>query len=92
MSISSQVLVRIRGQIGVKGNISMTLKYLNLFKKFNATIIPYNDKYEGMIKKTKDYITWGPLTPELAKELLLKEVRLSEVKLLHPNILLKRQV
>ena len=35
------------------------MSYLNLTKVNHAVIIPENDQYLGMLRKAKDYITWG---------------------------------
>ena len=35
------------------------MSYLNLTKVNHAVIIPENDQYVGMLRKAKDYITWG---------------------------------
>jgi len=70
------IVVRIRGCVDVRKEINYTLRLLHLPRKFHATLIPDNDSYRGMLFKVKDYITWGPATPELIKELLLRRGRI----------------
>jgi len=72
----SFILVRIRGIPDVRYDIQETLKRLHLVRKFHATIVPDTKVYRGMIFKVKDYITYGPATPEIVKELILKRGRL----------------
>lgn len=52
-------IVRIRGVIGIKYDIDETLKKLRLYKKNYCTVVPKNANYVGMVKKVKDYVTWG---------------------------------
>jgi large subunit ribosomal protein L30 len=61
----------IRGIIGMKQEIKDTLKMLRLRKKHACIIIPKNRVNEGMLKKCKDYITYGEISLETIK--LLKK-------------------
>ena len=55
----SFIVVRARSNVGVERSIRETMDYLNLTKVNHAVIIPENDQYIGMLRKAKDYITWG---------------------------------
>ena len=55
----SFVVVRVRSGIKVRHDIKETMQYLNLTRVNHATIVPKNDTTIGMLKKAKDYITWG---------------------------------
>ena len=55
----SYIVVRARSNVGVERSIRETMSYLNLTKVNHAVIIPENDQYLGMLRKAKDYITWG---------------------------------
>ena len=55
----SIIVVRARSNVGVERSIRETMSYLNLTKVNHAVIIPENDQYLGMLRKAKDYITWG---------------------------------
>lgn len=90
MSDNSFVIVRIRGEIGVKRKINETMKYLHLLKKFNATIVADNESYRGMVKESKDYITWGLPTSQLVVELLLKRGKLVGGELITPEYITKK--
>lgn len=53
-----------------------TFKMLRLYKKNTCTIIPNTEDYIGMLKKIKDYATWGELNQETLKLLLEKRGKL----------------
>lgn len=55
------VIVRIRGITGVKYDIDDTLNNLRLFKKNYCVVIPKNFSNLGMVRKVKDYVTWGEI-------------------------------
>lgn len=54
-------VIRIRGGIMVLTSIKDTLKMLNLNKVNTCIILEDTPVNRGMIKKAKDYITWGTL-------------------------------
>ena len=65
--------IRIRGETGVKGDIQDTMHMLHLSTKHTCVIMPKTPVVDGMLKKAKDYITWGEISPETIT--LLKEKR-----------------
>ena len=63
-------VILVRGLIGVRKDIKDTLRMLNLKIKNSCVIIPKTDAYMGMLKKVKDYVTYGEVddnTIELLK-------------------------
>ena len=72
MSEGKLAVIRIRGQIGIKTGIRDTLKMLNLLRSNCCVIIPNNDTYRGMVKKVKDYVTYGEIDEETHKLLVEK--------------------
>ncbi|MDP8011350.1 MAG: 50S ribosomal protein L30 [Thermoplasmata archaeon] len=68
--------IRIRGRAGVNKDVAMTLKYLRLTRVNHLVLLPKNKYIEGMLKKAKDYITWGEIDKETLVELLKKRGRL----------------
>ena len=68
-------VIRIRGIIGLKQEVKDTFKMLHLYKKNTCTIIPNSKDYVGMLKKIKDYITWGEINSETFKLLLTHKVK-----------------
>jgi large subunit ribosomal protein L30 len=65
-------IIRVRGLTGVRHDIDKTLKYLMLTKKNSCVVVPQNSIYYGMIKKVKDYVTWGEIDEETFKILIEK--------------------
>ena len=86
---TSFILVRIRGPIDIIGDINDTMRILKITKKFNATIIPDNVYTQGMLKKIKDYVTWGPASPNMVKELILSRGKLVGDKSIEEKDLIK---
>ena len=64
--------VRIRGLTGVKSEIQYTLKMLRLYKNNYCAVLEDNPIYAGMLKRVKDYITWGEIDDETYKMLVEK--------------------
>ena len=52
-------IIRIRGEVGIKGDIEDTMQLLWLSRKNTCVVIPKNEKYLGMVNKIKDYVAWG---------------------------------
>ncbi len=70
--MSQLLVVRIRGTINVRHDIKKTLELLRLRRRYSATIVPKNEYYLGMLSKAKDFIAWGEIDFETAKQLILK--------------------
>lgn len=60
-------IVRVRGMIGLRKEIKDTFKMLNLNKKNHCIILENNPSNLGMIKKVKDFVTWGVIDEETLK-------------------------
>lgn len=71
--IKKIAIVRVRGIIGIKGDIKATLNQLKIYRKNYCTVVPNNESYKGMIQKVKDYVTWGELDDETFKLLVEKK-------------------
>ncbi len=65
-------VVLIRGMVNMTGSVKRTLALLNLTRKNHCVVIINNPVNLGMVKKVKDYVTWGPVTEETFKELVDK--------------------
>ena len=61
--------VRIRGNIGVSFKIKYTLVNLRLNKVNHCIITPENEYFLGMFKKAKDFITYGTINDDFAKQI-----------------------
>jgi len=73
-------IIRIKGETKIKRNIKQTLLLLRLYKKHTCVVVPNSVNYVGMIKKVKDYVTWGELDIETFKLLLEKKGKLAGKK------------
>jgi len=70
-------IIRIRGQIGLKKEIKDTLNLLRLYNQQYCVVVNNSPEFVGMLKKVKDYVTWGEINEETFKELLKTRGRLS---------------
>ncbi len=77
------IIIRVRGKVNPKEE--STLEYLNLKKKFHATIIDDRPSYMGMVKKVNNYIAWGEIDKETMLELFRKRGRLIGDKKIDEN-------
>ncbi len=73
----SYIVVRARSNVGVERTIRETMSYLNLTKVNHAVIIPENDQYLGMLRKAKDYITWGKADLATVQSMLSERGRMA---------------
>ncbi len=69
--------IRIRGRTGINRDIAKTLDYLRLTRVNHLVLLPKDRVVEGMLRKAKDYITWGEIDRETLVQLLSKKGRLS---------------
>lgn len=65
-------VVRVRGQVDIRAPIKDTLNMLNLRKVNWMTVVDDTPQYRGMIQKSKDFITWGEMDPELFSKIVRK--------------------
>lgn len=65
-------VILVRGLIDVKKPVKDTLKMLRLTHKNHCAVLENNPISQGMLKKAKDYITWGEISEEIFKELVEK--------------------
>ena len=69
-------VIRLRGLMGVKKDIKDTMKMLRLHNKNHCVVINNSPNYIGMLRKVKDYVTWGEINEKTFKELLLNRGRI----------------
>ena len=69
-------VIRVRGSVGVRGEIADTLEMLRLHKVNHCVFLPENDVYKGMIQKSKDYIAFGTVSAEAVAEIFETRGRL----------------
>jgi large subunit ribosomal protein L30 len=63
-------VVRVRGTVGVRGDVEDTLHMLRLTRANHCTMLRENASILGMLAKVKDYVTWGELDEESAEKIL----------------------
>ena len=69
-------VIRVRGNIKIRGSIGYTLKLLRLNKVNHCVLIPNTTYYQGMLHVVKDYITWGEIDEAVLSELIKGHGRL----------------
>jgi large subunit ribosomal protein L30 len=64
-------VIRVRGLVRVNSKINATMAMMNLYRKNYCVLI--DKKNLGMIKKVKDYVTYGEIDSETEKLLIEKK-------------------
>jgi len=77
-------VVRVRGGIDVKKEIKDTLTMLRLKRINHCVVVPKTPVFDGMIRKAKDYITWGEVDKKLLEKLKAKDKSEKPVFRLNP--------
>lgn len=77
MSVVKLAIIRLRSDIKAKQDVKDTLKLMGLTRVNHGIIVDKTDSNMGMIKKAKDYITWGEVRADVLGRLLAKRGRLS---------------
>ena len=62
-------VIRVRGKINRSANITETLKRMSLHKQNSCVIIEEKPDTMGMVRKVKDFVTWGTIDEDVEKEL-----------------------
>lgn len=62
--------IRVRGHTEIRKKIEDTMKFLGLTKTNTLVIVPENAQYLGMLRKAKDYITFGEISDDDLKNAL----------------------
>ena len=70
MTDKTLIVVRIRGGVDAKKTVEATLTMLRMERNNYATILKGSPSYIGMLRKAKDYVTWGEPTVETVKLVL----------------------
>lgn len=66
-------VLRLRGKVGINKEKEDTLKNLKLDKKHKCIIVKDSQSNLGMIKKVKDYVTYGEVSEDVAKKIFSRE-------------------
>ncbi len=65
-------VVRVRGKIHLSEPIKATLDMLHLYNKNWCVVIDDSPSNRGMVKKVKDFVTWGEVDDKTHEELFEK--------------------
>ncbi|MBI1969700.1 uL30 family ribosomal protein [Candidatus Woesearchaeota archaeon] len=69
------VAILLRGRVDAKEEMQTTFKLLRMLKKHTCVLLQDTSPMRGMLRKVKDYITWGEIDAATAKLLLEKRNR-----------------
>ena len=67
--------VRVRGNPKVKKEIRDTLKMLRLNRVNHCVLVPKTPDFEGMLRKSMNYVTYGEIDRDTLEALILKRGR-----------------
>ncbi|MBI2145269.1 uL30 family ribosomal protein [Candidatus Woesearchaeota archaeon] len=80
-------IIRLRGRTGINKDIALTLELMKLERINNCLVARETPELMGMVRKAKDYITWGIIDDSTLKAIAEKRkaVELGERKLFKLN-------
>jgi large subunit ribosomal protein L30 len=81
------IAIRIRGTVGLNPKIEQTLEFLRLSKRYNATLLEKSSEVIGMLRKAKDFITWGEINSEALDVMIRKRGRIAGNKKISDDFL-----
>jgi len=67
--------ILIRGPVHVDPEVLDTLHHLRLRNKHICVVLANSPTVNGMLKRCRDYITWGEISPETLQELKTKRTK-----------------
>jgi large subunit ribosomal protein L30 len=79
--------IRVRGRTGIKSEIKDTLKMLHLTRINHAVLLFDSPSCQGMLRKAKDYITWGEIDQDTLLQLIEKRGRFPGNERINPELL-----
>ncbi len=79
-------VVRIRGLVKGRKDAGDTMRMLGLTRINHCVVVDDVPSVKGMLQKSKDYITWGEIKPEVLEHLLRKRGRLVGDKKINDDV------
>ena len=70
-------VIRLRGTVNVPFKVQENLDMLNVQRSNYMTLVPNTPSYLGMLKKAKDYITWGEINQKALEHVITKRGELA---------------
>ncbi len=78
-------VIRLKGQVNINKEIKDTMIMLNLKRINNCNLFKKTKVIDGMLKKSRSFITWGEVSKETLEKLLSKRAREQGEKKLDEN-------
>ncbi|MCX6817642.1 MAG: 50S ribosomal protein L30 [Candidatus Aenigmarchaeota archaeon] len=69
-------VIRVRGTVDKKKEINATMKMMRLTRVNHCVIVRKEPQIEGMIKKVKDFVTWGEISEATLEKLVAARGRM----------------
>ena len=66
----SLLVVNLRGLVNTRTPVRTTLEQLSIARRFNATIVPDDKVYRGMLNLSKEHVAWCKIDSSMAEKLL----------------------
>ncbi len=70
-------VVRVRGSVNLRKELKDTLKMLRLNRINHCVLIRKDPAIEGMIKKVRDFVTWGEINDKTLEKLISERGRMT---------------
>ncbi|MEM3421602.1 MAG: 50S ribosomal protein L30 [Candidatus Hadarchaeum sp.] len=83
-------VIKIRSDINARREVKDTLKMLGLTRVNHCVLVDDNESILGMVRKVKDYVTWGEVRADVVEQLLAKRGRLIGNKKLTDEVIKNR--
>ncbi len=64
--------ILLRGTVKAPHDVIDTINFLKLYRKNHCVLYPKTPAIEGMLRKVKDYITWGQISDVTVEQLFQK--------------------
>ncbi len=73
--MSKLAVVRLRGRVGLRRDVKTTMEMLNIVRTHSCAVVDNNPSMAGMIKKVKDFVTFGEIDDDTLKLLVEKKAK-----------------
>lgn len=68
-------VIRLRGTVKARVEVEYTLNLLRLRRKMHCILLKENASSKGMLLSVKDYVTWGEISDQVLKQMIVKRAR-----------------
>ncbi|HZW56366.1 MAG TPA: hypothetical protein VFF30_08775 [Nitrososphaerales archaeon] len=75
---SSVLVINLRGMVNTRSPVRTALEQLHVARRFNATIVPENNVYLGMLNLCKEHVAWCRVDRQTAEKLLKAKAEVSD--------------